>query len=59
MNPTVRGAIEAEKAGVDIIIMATHPDDYLVFTQMNRLARTRTTPHKIGREALEENKKEM
>lgn len=134
MNPTVRGAIEAEKAGADIIvatgcdeggtmpaltsgttavvalladavnipvlaaggivneklakasaivgaegafagtrfilskecraaqatkddIMATHPDDYIVFTQMNGMARTRTTPHKIGQEALEENKK--
>lgn len=134
MNPTVRGAIEAEKAGADIIvatgcdeggcmpvltsgttavvalfddavnipvlaaggivnekmakasaavgaegafvgtrfilskecraaqatkddIMATHPDDYIVFTQMNGMARWRTTPHKIGFDGLEENKK--
>lgn len=134
MNPTVRGAIEAEKAGADIIvatgcdeggcmpvlttgtiaavalfkdavsipilaaggivnenmakasaavgaegafagtrfilskecraaentktdIMETHPDDYIVFTQMNGMARWRTTPHKIGFDGLEENKK--
>lgn len=134
MNPTVRGAIEAEKAGADIIvatgcdeggcmpaltsgttavtallseyvnipvlaaggivneklalaakvvgaegvfvgtrfilskecraadatkadIMATHPDDYIVFTQMDGNARWRTTPHKIGFEGLEANKK--
>lgn len=133
MNPTVRGAIEAEKAGADIIvatgcdeggcmpsltsgttavtallseyvnipvlaaggivnekmalaakvvgaegvfvgtrfilskecraadatkadIMATHPDDYIVFTQMNGNARWRTTPHKHGIEGLEANK---
>ena len=134
MNPTVRGAIEAEKAGADIIvatgcdeggcmpsltsgttavtallseyvnipvlaaggivnekmalaakvvgaegvfvgtrfilskecraadatkadIMATHPDDYIVFTQMNGNARWRTTPHKHGYEGLEANKR--
>ncbi|WP_303789759.1 nitronate monooxygenase family protein [Ruminococcus flavefaciens] len=133
MNPTVRGAIEAEKAGADIIvatgcdeggcmpsltsgttavtallseyvnipvlaaggivnekmalaakvvgaegvfvgtrfilskecraadatkadIMATHPDDYIVFTQMDGNARWRTTPHKHGIEGLEANK---
>ena len=134
MNPTVRGAIEAEKAGADIIvatgcdeggcmpsltsgttavtallseyvnipvlaaggivnekmalaakvvgaegvfvgtrfilskecraadatkadIMATHPDDYIVFTQMDGNARWRTTPHKHGYEGLEANKR--
>ena len=134
MNPTVRGAIEAEKAGADIIvatgcdeggcmpsltsgttavtallseyvnipvlaaggivnekmalaakvvgaegvfvgtrfilskecraadatkadIMATHPDDYIVFTQMDGNARWRTTPHKYGIEGLEANKR--
>ncbi len=134
MNPTVRGAIEAEKAGADIIvatgcdeggcmpsltsgttavtallseyvnipvlaaggivsekmalaakvvgaegvfvgtrfilskecraadatkadIMATHPDDYIVFTQMDGNARWRTTPHKHGIEGLEANKR--
>ena len=134
MNPTVRGAIEAEKAGADIIvatgcdeggcmpsltsgttavtallseyvnipvlaaggivnekmalaakvvgaegvfvgtrfilskecraadatkadIMATHPDDYIVFTQMDGNARWRITPHKHGIEGLEANKR--
>ncbi len=38
-------------------IMATHPDDYIVFTQMNGNARWRTTPHKHGIEGLEANKR--
>ncbi|KAG4089332.1 2-nitropropane dioxygenase-like enzyme [Neocallimastix lanati (nom. inval.)] len=38
-------------------IMATHPDDYIVYTHMNGTSRWRTTPHKIGREALEANKR--
>lgn len=38
-------------------IMDTHPDDFIVFTQQNGFAKWRTTPHKIGREGLEENEK--
>lgn len=45
-------AADATKAD----IMATHPDDYIVFTQMNGNARWRTTPHKHGFEGLEANK---
>jgi len=37
-------------------ILNTHPDDYLVYTIMNGLARYRTTPHKIGREGILANK---
>ena len=37
--------------------MATHPDDYIVFTQMDGNARWRTTPHKHGIEGLEANKR--
>ena len=46
-------AADATKAD----IMATHPDDYIVFTQMNGNARWRTTPHKHGFEGLEANKR--
>lgn len=46
-------AADATKAD----IMATHPDDYIVFTQMNGNARWRTTPHKHGYEGLEANKR--
>jgi len=38
-------------------ILNTHPDDYIVYTIMNGLARYRTTPHKIGKEGLLANKK--
>jgi len=38
-------------------IMNTHPDDYIVFTQMGGRSRWRTTPHKFGKEGLEANKK--
>ncbi|OUM64322.1 hypothetical protein PIROE2DRAFT_8945 [Piromyces sp. E2] len=38
-------------------IMNTHPDDFLVFTHMNGTSRWRTTPHKTGRDGIEENKK--
>ncbi len=44
-------AADATKAD----IMATHPDDFLVFTQMNGLSRWRTTPHKHGKEGLAAN----
>lgn len=37
-------------------IMATHPDDYLVFTSMNGASRYRTTPHKTGRDGQEANR---
>ena len=46
-------AADATKAD----IMATHPDDYIVFTQMDGNARWRTTPHKHGIEGLEANKR--
>ncbi len=38
-------------------IMDTHPDDFLVYTQQNGLARWRTTPHKYGKEGVEANKR--
>ncbi|OUM60297.1 hypothetical protein PIROE2DRAFT_13950 [Piromyces sp. E2] len=38
-------------------ILNTHPDDYLVYTIMNGLAKYRTTPHKIGKEGVLANKK--
>lgn len=38
-------------------IMQTHPDDYIVFDQYFGLAKSRTTPHKVGIQGLEENKK--
>lgn len=38
-------------------IMNTHPDDFIVFTQSNGLAKWRTTPHKIGKEGLQANEK--
>jgi len=38
-------------------ILNTHPDDYIVFTHMGGSSRWRTTPHKIGKEGLEANKK--
>lgn len=38
-------------------IMNTHPDDYIVYTQMNGFSRWRTTPHKVGKEGLEANQK--
>jgi len=38
-------------------IMNTHPDDYIVFSLMNGFSKSRTTPHKTGKEALQENLK--
>ncbi|ORY61979.1 2-nitropropane dioxygenase-like enzyme [Neocallimastix californiae] len=38
-------------------ILKTHPDDYIVYTIMNGLARYRTTPHKIGKDGFLANKK--
>ncbi len=40
----------SERAKEDIL--TTHPDDYIVFTQFNGFTKWRTTPHKIGRDAL-------
>jgi len=38
-------------------ILTTHPDDYIVYTIMNGIARYRTTPHKIGKDGLLANQK--
>jgi len=38
-------------------ILATHPDDYIVFTANHGFSKYRTTPHKIGKDALLANKK--
>ncbi|ORX79257.1 2-nitropropane dioxygenase-like enzyme [Anaeromyces robustus] len=38
-------------------ILSTHPDDYLLYTILDGEARYRTTPHKIGRDGVEANKK--
>ncbi|ORX85025.1 2-nitropropane dioxygenase-like enzyme [Anaeromyces robustus] len=38
-------------------ILNTHPDDYIVYSIMNGLSKSRTTPHKIGKEALQANLK--
>ena len=46
-------AADATKAD----IMATHPDDFIVYTQRGGLARWRTTPHKVGREGLAANQR--
>ncbi|ORX58357.1 2-nitropropane dioxygenase-like enzyme [Piromyces finnis] len=38
-------------------ILKTHPDDLIVYTVMNGLARYRTTPHKFGKDGLLANQK--
>ncbi|ORX86103.1 2-nitropropane dioxygenase-like enzyme [Anaeromyces robustus] len=38
-------------------ILSTHPDDFIVYTHMAGKSRWRTTPHKVGKAGLEENKK--
>jgi len=38
-------------------IMSTHPDDLIIFDNYNGYAKWRTTPHKVGKDAVEANKK--
>jgi len=44
-------------ANVKQDIINTHPDDFLVYDYANGTARWRTTPHKVGYEGIEANKK--
>lgn len=55
-----RFILSKENPAADIVkkdIMTTHPDDFLVYTHANGVMRWRTTPHKVGREGVEANKK--
>jgi len=38
-------------------LLKTHPDDYITFTVMNGMARSRVPPHKVGKESLAANMK--